>query len=146
MIEQFDPSKIPVDLILKPNALMHFKKLLEQEDEKDKKDKKVVRFDVTKTGCSGYSYECHLVSLSELNPSDLEIKSIKEISVWMSEKAKPLINGVVVDYQKMTLGQSKLIYENPNETARCGCGVSFSVDKSPDTVSDQDQKGAGRSS
>ncbi len=118
------PDLILPDLILTDSAIKHFQKMLNQTA-----GAIGIRFDVKKTGCSGYSYLSEV--MMEKHPSDLPIESIKNLSVWMTEKARPLINGVMIDYQTQGLGQSKLIYTNPNETARCGCGVSFSVDKTP---------------
>ena len=126
-VEKYKPSEILPSLILTESALVHFEKNLKEKNLKEKSEWIGIRFDVSKTGCSGYSYQSELVTEQDLLPSDLKVESIKELNIWMSEKAKPLINGVIVDYQKLSLGQSKLIYTNPNETARCGCGVSFSV-------------------
>ncbi len=125
-VEKYKPSEVLPSLILTESALAHFKKSIE-EKEKSGSVCIGIKFDVSKTGCSGYSYQSELVGEGDISPSDLKIENIKNLNIWMSEKAKPLINGVIVDYQKLSLGQSKLIYTNPNETARCGCGVSFSV-------------------
>lgn len=121
-IEKYKPSEMAPNLILTDSAMAHFKKSIKEQPEFTG-----IKFDVSKTGCSGYSYQSELVAEKDILPSDLKIENIKDLNIWMSEKAKPLINGILVDYQKLSLGQSKLIYTNPNETARCGCGVSFSV-------------------
>ena len=125
-VEKFNPNLKPAELILTAAAVVHFKKMLNED-----LSKTAVRFDVSKTGCSGYSYLSELISELDIHDQDIKIENIKDFSAWMTARAKPLINGLMIDYQKQSLGQSKLIYTNPNETARCGCGVSFSVDKAP---------------
>ena len=129
-VEKFKPAESSPNLVLTDSAMAHFKKSIQEKNNQENSEVVGVvgvRFDVSKTGCSGYSYLSELVSEKNIGPSDLKIESIKDLNIWMTERAKPLINGIVVDYQKLSLGQSKLIYTNPNETARCGCGVSFSV-------------------
>jgi iron-sulfur cluster assembly protein len=39
-----------------------------------------------------------------------------------------LMFGMTIDYGRDELGNEKFLFSNPNETARCGCGESFSVD------------------
>lgn len=36
--------------------------------------------------------------------------------------------GMVIDFAEDALGNAAFTYSNPNETARCGCGESFSLD------------------
>lgn len=118
------------EIILKDGAQQHFQKMLARMP-----GTVGVRFDVTKTGCSGYSYACEMVTENQILPTDLKIMGPYDFSVWMTARAKDFINGLIVDYQTIGFGQSKLIYTNPNETARCGCGVSFSIDKTSGTAS-----------
>lgn len=85
-----------------------------------------VRFSVRKAGCSGWMYESKLVESGQ--ESDIVFVA-KGIDIYVDPKAKQALNGVVVDYVKQDLGQAKLVYTNPNETAKCGCGESFMMDE-----------------
>ena len=55
-----------------------------------------------------------------------------EFLIFVDKKAHKALNGVVVDYVKQSLGQAKLTYINPNESAKCGCGESFMMDENQD--------------
>jgi iron-sulfur cluster assembly protein len=83
------------------------------------------RLSIKKTGCSGYSYKPEMVN--EINPNDtrLEMKGITLLidTLWLH-----LLNGVQIDYieeEKSGLKQKHLVFNNPNESGRCGCGESF---------------------
>ena len=49
--------------------------------------------------------------------------------VFIDSKAQMTLLGTVMDYvdEKLT---SEFVFENPNVTGFCGCGESFSLDKS----------------
>jgi iron-sulfur cluster assembly protein len=49
-----------------------------------------------------------------------------DLYVWVTKDAYPYINGTTVDYIKQGLNE-KFEFINPNESARCGCGESFTV-------------------
>lgn len=86
---------------------------------------KAVRFSVDTTGCSGLTYVTELASSK--HDDDLEVSCITEFVVYVKKDSVMCLNNMVVDIEKKTLGQSGLVYKNPNESARCGCGESFSV-------------------
>ena len=69
-------------------------------------------------------------------------KDYFEFLIFVDKKANKALNGVVVDYVKQSLGQAKLTYMNPNESAKCGCGESFMMDENQDDsqVDDLDNK------
>ena len=101
------------------------------------KGSKGVRFSVKKAGCSGLMYVSELSDSPE--PDDWVFNVIDNknkdgnknkinFKVFIAKKAEKALNGVVVDYVKQSLGQSKLTYMNPNESAKCGCGESFMMD------------------
>jgi len=97
------------------------------------KESKGVRFSVKKAGCSGLMY---VSELSDSPVGDDLIFSVKnnkdyfEFLIFVDKKAHKALNGVVVDYVKQSLGQAKLTYINPNESAKCGCGESFMMNES----------------
>ena len=95
------------------------------------KGSKGVRFSVKKAGCSGLMYVSELSDSPESEDwvfNVIDNKNKINFKVFVAKKAEKALNGVVVDYVKQTLGQSKLTYMNPNESAKCGCGESFMMD------------------
>ncbi len=118
MIEEFDPGQ---DELLKvtPAAGGHFKKCLSEHE-----NAVGIQLTVKKTGCSGLSYVTQVVS--EV-PEKHELIEFDGVTYYMDKKAKPFLQGLVLDYMKKDLGLSQLVYHNPNESARCGCGESFTI-------------------
>ena len=83
------------------------------------------RLSIKKTGCSGFSYKPEMVS--EINPNDTRI-DIKDIILLIDTPWLHLLDGIEIDYQeedKTGLKQKRLVFNNPNEASRCGCGESF---------------------
>ena len=61
----------------------------------------------------------------EINPKDELIKD-KGDKVFIDPAAVMYLLGTEMDYKKEELSSS-FVFNNPNETGRCGCGESFSV-------------------
>ena len=118
MIEEFDPNDEAL-LTVTPAATKHFLKCIS-----DHKDASGIQLTVKKTGCSGLSYVTQVVGKA---PENHELIEIDGIQYYMDEKAKPFLKGMVLDFMKKDLGLSQLVYHNPNESARCGCGESFTI-------------------
>lgn len=89
-----------------------------------------LRLTIKKTGCSGYAYLPLIVK--EMNPQDIEVECDDEqIRIFVDATWLNLLNGIKIDYleeDKLGLRQKRLIFINPNEKNRCGCGESFHVD------------------
>ena len=83
---------------------------------------KVLRVAVEGGGCSGFQYEIELDS--ERN-DDLVISSKGE-SVVIDSISLPFLTSAVIDFSEELIG-ARLTIENPNATASCGCGTSFSI-------------------
>ena len=82
-----------------------------------------VRFGVKTGGCSGMTYD--VTYASEEKATDEKI--IKEnINIYIDAAATMFLIGSEVDWNKDKL-QSSFTFNNPNESARCGCGESFTV-------------------
>ena len=81
------------------------------------------RLAVKPGGCSGLSYDFHIVEAPE--PGDVEITS-NGIPVLLEQKSIPFLNGVVVDCED-SLMNTGLVFTNPNAAASCGCGTSFTI-------------------
>ncbi len=79
----------------------------------------------TKTmGCSGLAYDIDFVATV---PSDVTEVSQHGLRFFVSNKDMNCLRGVKIDYVKHEFGLYNLEYSNPNESARCGCGESFTV-------------------
>lgn len=82
------------------------------------------RIEVRGGGCSGFQYH-YDISRTAPGPADIVIRKdgamvvIDDISIGM-------LAGSQLDYVE-TLGSAEFEIKNPNATARCGCGNSFSV-------------------
>ena len=85
---------------------------------------KVLRIDTSKSGCSGYSYVLDAADAPEADDHCCQIAD--DLSVYVSAVALPVVRGLRIDY--VTEGLNATIkFDNPNATAHCGCGESFTV-------------------
>ena len=80
-----------------------------------------VRVGVTSGGCAGMSYVMEYAKV--VNPND-EIIEDKGVKVFVDSAAIMYLLGTEMDYKKEELS-STFVFNNPNETERCGCGESF---------------------
>ena len=101
-----------------PAAAAHIKKCL-ASTAYDK-----IRVGIKPAGCSGYQY------LIEYAPrpaaGDLFCEG-NGVTVLIDPKASLYLTGSTLDYVTEGL-QSGLKFNNPNVTAQCGCGESFTLD------------------
>ena len=82
-----------------------------------------VRVAVKSGGCAGMSYVMEYAK--EINPND-EIIEDKGVKVFIDSAAVMYLLGTEMDYKKEEFSSS-FVFNNPNETERCGCGESFKV-------------------
>tara|TARA_B100001250_G_scaffold283888_1_gene245935 strand:+ start:1248 stop:1583 length:336 start_codon:yes stop_codon:yes gene_type:complete len=82
-----------------------------------------VRIGVKSGGCAGMSYLMEYTK--EINPSD-EIIEDKGVKVFIDSAAVMYLLGTQMDYKKEEFSSS-FVFNNPNETERCGCGESFKI-------------------
>jgi iron-sulfur cluster assembly protein len=82
-----------------------------------------MRLAVKTTGCSGMAYVLEFAD--QLFEGDVEFID-KDVRLVISLKDLTYLDGVQVDYQKKGLNEG-FEFINPNESARCGCGESFTV-------------------
>ena len=82
-----------------------------------------VRVGVKSGGCAGMSYIMEYTK--EINPND-EIIEDKGVKVFIDSAATMYLLGTEMDYKKNDFSSS-FVFNNPNETERCGCGESFKV-------------------
>jgi len=83
-----------------------------------------LRLGVRTTGCSGMAYVLEFVDAPEEGLD--EVFEDKGVNVVISKKDLVYLEGLQLDYQKRGLNEG-FEFINPNESARCGCGESFTV-------------------
>ena len=82
-----------------------------------------VRVGVKSGGCAGMSYIMEYAK--DIKPNE-EIVEDKGVKVLIDPKAIMYLLGTEMDYKKEDFSSS-FVFNNPNETERCGCGESFKV-------------------
>lgn len=84
------------------------------------KEALMLRVRVEGGGCSGFQYKLELTE-------DKDTKDIVlEDSVLTDDISMGFLDGATVSFEKGLIG-SEFKINNPNATAGCGCGTSFSV-------------------
>ena len=105
---------------LSDNAASRIKEIMANAE----KDSIGVRVSVKSGGCAGMSYVMEYTN--ELNPND-EVVEDKGVKVFVDPAAVMYLLGTEMDYKKEEFSSS-FVFNNPNETERCGCGESFKID------------------
>ncbi|OOZ34227.1 HesB/IscA family protein [Solemya velesiana gill symbiont] len=82
-----------------------------------------LRISVTGGGCSGMQYG---MSLEAGAKDDDTVVEFGELKIFVDPASAPMLDGITVDFLD-TMEGSGFKFENPNATASCGCGKSFSA-------------------
>jgi iron-sulfur cluster assembly protein len=82
-----------------------------------------VRVGVTNGGCAGMSYTMDYAE--DAGPLD-EIIEDRGVKIFIEPKAILFLIGTEMDFVREKLG-ARFIFNNPNQTAACGCGESVSI-------------------
>ncbi|ACT59082.1 iron-sulfur cluster insertion protein ErpA [Hirschia baltica] len=90
---------------------------------KDNGNASMLRIGVLGGGCSGFSYTFDFAN--ETNEDDIVFER-DDAKVVIDETSIPFLEGCEIDFVNELIGSSFKI-NNPNATASCGCGTSFSV-------------------
>lgn len=83
-----------------------------------------LRFGVTKTGCSGWG---HITDLARDEREGDTVFEQDGVKIYVDAKSLALVDGTVIDLGKHGLSET-FTFSNPNATAECGCGESFTTD------------------
>lgn len=73
-------------------------------------------------GCSGFQYD---IGLDTPRDDDLVLEGSGE-RVLIDEVSLPFLAGATIDFSEELIG-ARFVIDNPNATASCGCGTSFSI-------------------
>ena len=82
-----------------------------------------LRFGVRSSGCSGFAY---IVELTDNINADDQVFETNGIKIVIDNDSLPLIKGTQIDYTRGNLSEA-FVFNNPNVTASCGCGESFTT-------------------
>ncbi|HWA02093.1 MAG TPA: iron-sulfur cluster assembly accessory protein [Rhizomicrobium sp.] len=82
-----------------------------------------VRVGVTNGGCAGMSYTMDYAET--VQPMD-EVVEDKGVKIFIEPRAILFLVGTEMDFVREKLG-SRFVFNNPNQTAACGCGESVSI-------------------
>ena len=105
---------------LSDNAALRIKEIMSNAEN----ESLGVRVSVKTGGCAGLSYVMEYTK--EVNSND-ELIEDKGVKVFIDSSAVMYLLGTEMDYKKEELSSS-FVFNNPNETERCGCGESFKVE------------------
>ncbi|HOP19853.1 MAG TPA: iron-sulfur cluster insertion protein ErpA [Parvularculaceae bacterium] len=83
----------------------------------------MLRVAVNGGGCSGFQYDFSIDT--SRNDDDLAIEK-DGVTVLVDETSLEFMRGAEIDFADELIGAAFKI-NNPNATASCGCGTSFSV-------------------
>jgi iron-sulfur cluster assembly protein len=89
------------------------------------------RLSVKKTGCSGYAYVSAIIDKEDVVRNDVHFMAPGDLPVYIDPLCVSFITGLVIDYvvePRAGLKQKRLVFINPNEKNRCGCGESFTLE------------------
>ena len=106
-------------ITLSDNAAARIKEIMSQ----DQQNSVGVRVGVKSGGCAGMSYIMEYTK--EINPND-DVVEEKAVKVFIDSAAVIYLLGTEMDYKKDQFSSS-FVFNNPNETERCGCGESFKI-------------------
>src|SRR5215475_4110186 len=82
-----------------------------------------VRVGVTNGGCAGMSYTMEYAESA--SPLD-EVVDEKGVRLFIDPKAILFLLGTEMDFVRDKLA-ARFVFNNPNQTAACGCGESVSI-------------------
>ncbi len=83
---------------------------------------KALRVAVEGGGCSGFQYD---IKLDDPAVGDLVLEK-DGLKVLVDQVSLPFLTNAVIDFSEELIG-ARFVIENPNATASCGCGTSFSL-------------------
>ena len=82
-----------------------------------------LRFGVSRSGCSGWGHVADLAR--EQRPGDTVFEQ-DGVRIYVDADSLALVDGTVIDFGKQGLSEA-FLFRNPNATAECGCGESFTT-------------------
>ena len=123
MTTQSQPDTIPAGFILSITDGAA-RRVAQAIGENDLPAEAGLRAGVTEGGCSGLNYDVRIAE----GPDETETTYVLNgTNVFVSAFSAQYISGMSIDWIS-SMQESRFVFENPNATGGCGCGVSFTVD------------------
>jgi len=111
-------------IILTETAKKEINSIIKNKSDELDNEQTYLRVGVKGGGCSGFSYILDLTG--NIKDSDQIVSEEGGIKVICDSKSLLYINGTSIDFRDEVMGRG-FVFDNPNSTASCGCGSSFSV-------------------
>ena len=105
-------------LIFTDSAAAKVSELIREEGNPNLK----LRVFVSGGGCSGFQYD---IKLDEPAADDLVLEK-DGVRVLIDPVSLPFLANAEIDFSDELIG-ARFVVKNPNATASCGCGTSFSI-------------------
>jgi len=86
--------------------------------------KAAVRIAIEESGCTGFKYV--MEEVDDSGQGDVTLALSNGVKVCIAPNAIALLQGTEIDYVREGINRT-LKFKNPNVTAECGCGESFTV-------------------
>lgn len=120
-----EPSLCDVGISLSHPAYQHIQKSLKIAKEPNVLG---IRLGVKKAGCSGYEYVLAYLYETDLNNATDVLFAYPDFKIAVDAEiySKFLKGGTIIEYAKEGLKEG-LKFINPNVSAECGCGESFTL-------------------
>lgn len=83
-----------------------------------------IQISIRPTGCSGFAYHLEFVDREPEHARSVPVADTYQI--YINEEHVSMLTGVTMHWSTHGLN-SGYDFVNPHETARCGCGESFTV-------------------
>jgi iron-sulfur cluster assembly accessory protein len=84
----------------------------------------LIRMGILPGGCSGFQYSLELVDTSDEDDDVFDISG--DLKLIIDPFSAQYLDGIRLDYTSGMMGQG-FVFNNPNASAGCGCGSSFTV-------------------
>jgi iron-sulfur cluster assembly accessory protein len=121
-------------LALTPVAAAKVRELLAEEGD----ETLVLRVAIQGGGCSGFQYGLGFDTVAE---GDVQL-DLEGVPVVVDPFSAPYLRGTTIDFLN-SIEESGFKIDNPNATASCGCGHSFTVAEGEEPADDAAAAGCG---
>ena len=128
----------PVEIIERPDTLVSLtsnaaEKIRELMAEDPEGESSVLRVAIQGGGCSGFQYGLGF----DAGPVD-DDQTLEQhgVTIVIDPYSAPYLKGATIDFLN-GLEESGFKIDNPNASASCGCGHSFTVDEGADAPADE---------
>jgi len=113
-----------MNIILTEIAQREINNIIKDKTDELDNEQTYLRVGVRGGGCSGFSYILDLTS--NIKDNDETVSEQNGITVICDPKSLLYIDGTTIDFRDEIMGRG-FVFNNPNATASCGCGSSFSA-------------------